>query len=165
MTPTSANKNLIEKTVEILNKGNKIVILVGQGALNTSEEVITVAQKLNAPMIKAMLGKGVVPDDHPYSLGGIGFLGAESSSDAMSESDMLFMIGTSFPYMEYLPRPGRVIGIQIDIKPEKIGLRYPVKIVLIGDSKQVLSDLIPLLYDRRTDRHVNNTSEGFLRSK
>lgn len=112
-----------------------------------------------------MLGKAVVPDDHPYSLGGIGFLGTEPSSDTMSESDTLFMIGTSFPYIEYLPRPGQATGIQIDIKPEKIGLSYPVKIGLIGDSKQVLSDLIPLLYDRRTDRHVNNTSEGFPRSK
>jgi pyruvate dehydrogenase (quinone)/pyruvate oxidase len=133
--------------------------------LNASEEVIAVAQKLNAPIIKAMLGKAVIPDDHPYSLGGIGFLGTEPSSDAMSESDTLFMIGTSFPYIEYLPRPGQAIGIQIDIKPEKIGLRYPVKIGLIGDSKQVLLDLIPLLYDRRIDNHKNNTSEEFLRSK
>jgi pyruvate dehydrogenase (quinone)/pyruvate oxidase len=165
VTPISADKNLIEKTAEILNKGNKIVILAGQGALNASEEVITVAQKLNAPIIKAMLGKAVVPDDHPYSLGGIGFLGTEPSSDAMSESDTLFMIGTSFPYIEYLPRPGQATGIQIDIKPEKIGLRYPVKIGLIGDSKQVLLDLIPLLNDRRVDRYSNNTSEQFLRSK
>ena len=165
VTPASADKKQIEKTAEILNKGNKIVILVGQGALNASEEVIAVAQKLNAPIIKAMLGKAVVPDDHPYSLGGIGFLGTEPSSDAMSESDTLFMIGTSFPYIEYLPRPGQAIGIQIDIKPEKIGLRYPVEIGLIGDSKQVLSDLIPLLYDRRTDEYNNDTSKEFLRSK
>ena len=165
VTPASADKKQIEKTAEILNKGNKIVILVGQGALNASEEVIAVAQKLNAPIIKAMLGKSVVPDDHPYSLGGIGFLGTEPSSDAMSESDTLFMIGTSFPYIEYLPRPGQATGIQIDIKPEKIGLRYPVKIGLIGDSKQVLSDLIPLLYDRRTDEYNNDTSKEFLRSK
>ena len=113
----------------------------------------------------AELLRAVVPDDHPYSLGGIGFLGTEPSSDAMSESDTLFMIGTSFPYIEYLPRPGQAIGIQIDIKPEKIGLRYPVEIGLIGDSKQVLSDLIPLLYDRRTDEYNNDTSKEFLRSK
>jgi pyruvate dehydrogenase (quinone)/pyruvate oxidase len=111
-----------------------------------------------------MLGKAVVPDDHPYSMGGIGFLGTEPSSDAMSECDTLFMIGTSFPYIEYLPKPGQATGIQIDIKPEKIGLRYPVKIGLIGDSKQVLSDLIPLLNDRRMDGHTNDTSEEFLKS-
>jgi pyruvate dehydrogenase (quinone) len=163
--PISADILMIKKAAEILNNGKKIIILVGQGALNSSEEVITAAQKLNAPIIKAMLGKAVVPDDHPYTLGGIGFLGTEPSSDAMAESDTLFMIGTSFPYIEYLPRPGQAVGIQIDIKPEKIGLRYPVKIGLIGDSKQVLSQLIPLLRDRRTTNIDNDPSLEFLKSK
>ncbi|MDW0205067.1 MAG: thiamine pyrophosphate-binding protein [Nitrososphaeraceae archaeon] len=163
--PISADILMIKKAAEILNNGKKIIILVGQGALNASEEVITAAQKLNAPIIKAMLGKAVVPDDHPYTLGGIGFLGTEPSSDAMAESDTLFMIGTSFPYIEYLPRPGQAAGIQIDIKPEKIGLRYPVKIGLIGDSKQVLSQLNPLLRDRRTTNIDNDPSLEFLKSK
>lgn len=163
--PISADIRMIKKAAEILNNGKKIIFLVGQGALNASEEVITAAQKLNAPIIKAMLGKAVVPDDHPYTLGGIGFLGTEPSSDAMAESDTLFMIGTSFPYIEYLPRPGQAAGIQIDIKPEKIGLRYPVKIGLIGDSKQVLSQLIPLLRDRRTTKIDNDPSLEFLKSK
>ena len=163
--PTSADKKLIGKTADILNNGKKIVILVGQGALHASEEVIAAAEKLNAPIIKAMLGKAVIPDDHPYSLGGIGLLGTEPSSDAMSETDTLFMVGTSFPYIEYLPKPGQAIGIQIDIKPEKIGLRYPVRIGLIGDSKQVLSELIPLLHDRRTERNDNDPSIQFLKSK
>jgi len=163
--PTSADRKSIEKTAEILNKGKKIVILVGQGALHASDEVIAAAEKLNAPIIKAMLGKAVIPDDHPYSLGGIGLLGTEPSSDAMSETDTLFMVGTSFPYIEYLPKPGQAIGIQIDIKPEKIGLRYPVRIGLIGDSKQVLSELIPLLHDRRTERNDNDPSIQFLKSK
>jgi pyruvate dehydrogenase (quinone) len=163
--PISADMLMIKKAAEILNNGKKIVMLVGQGALNASEEVIIAAQKLNAPIIKAMLGKAVVPDDHPYTLGGIGFLGTEPSSDAMTESDTLFMIGTSFPYIEYLPRPGQAVGIQIDIKPEKIGLRYPVKIGLIGDSKQVLSQLIPLLTDRRTTNVDNDPSLEFLKSK
>ena len=165
VAPISADILMIEKAAEILNNGEKIVILVGQGALNASEEVVTAAQKLNAPIIKAMLGKAVVPDDHPYTLGGIGFLGTEPSSDAMAESDTLFMIGTSFPYIEYLPRPGQAAGIQIDIKPEKIGLRYPVKIGLIGDSKQVLSQLLPLLRDRRTTSIDNDPSLEFLKSK
>ncbi len=165
VAPISADILMIQKAAEILNNGKKIVILVGQGALNASDEVITAAQKLNAPIIKAMLGKAVVPDDHPYTLGGIGFLGTEPSSDAMAESDTIFMIGTSFPYIEYLPRPGQAAGIQIDIKPEKIGLRYPVKIGLIGDSKQVLSQLIPLLRDRRTRNIDNDPSLEFLKSK
>jgi pyruvate dehydrogenase (quinone) len=163
--PTSADRKLIEKTADILNDGKKIVILVGQGALHASEEVIAAAEKLNAPIIKAMLGKAVIPDDHPYSLGGIGLLGTEPSSDAMSETDTLFMVGTSFPYIEYLPKPGQAIGIQIDIKPEKIGLRYPVRIGLIGDSKQVLSELIPLLHDRRIGRNDYDPSIQFLKSK
>jgi len=163
--PTSADRKLIEKTAEILNNGKKIVILVGQGALHASDEVIATAEKLNAPIIKAMLGKAVIPDDHPYSLGGIGLLGTEPSSDAMSETDTLFMVGTSFPYIEYLPKPGQAIGIQIDIKPEKIGLRYPVRIGLIGDSKQILSELIPLLHDRRTGGNDNDPSAQFLKSK
>ena len=165
VAPISADRLMIEKAAEILNNGKKIVMLVGQGALNASEEVITTAQKLNSPIIKAMLGKAVVPDDHPYTLGGIGFLGTEPSSDAMAESDTLFMIGTSFPYIEYLPRPGQAVGIQIDIKPEKIGLRYPVKIGLIGDSKQVLSQLIPLLIDRRSRSMDIDPSLEFLESK
>jgi pyruvate dehydrogenase (quinone) len=163
--PTSADRKSIEKTAEILNNGKKIVILVGQGALHASDEVIAAGEKLNAPIIKAMLGKAVIPDDHPYSLGGIGLLGTEPSSDAMSETDTLFMVGTSFPYIEYLPKPGQAIGIQIDIKPEKIGLRYPVRIGLIGDSKQILSELIPLLHDRRTGGNDNDPSAQFLKSK
>ena len=164
VSPTSPDIKLIEKTTEILNDGKKIVILVGQGALLSSDEVIAAAEKLNAPIVKAMLGKAVIPDDHPYSLGGIGILGTEPSSDAMAECDTLFMIGTSFPYIEYLPKPGQAIGIQIDIKPEKIGLRYPVRIGLIGDSKKVLSELLPLLRDR-TKENDNEQSVQFLKSK
>ena len=142
------DKRLIEKAAQILNKGNKIVILVGQGALNASREVLKVAEKLNAPIIKSLLGKAVVPDDHPLSLGGIGMLGTDPSSDAMKETDTLLMIGTSFPYMEYLPKPGQATGIQIDVKAEKIGLRYPIQIGLVGDSKTVLLELLPLLNNK-----------------
>jgi pyruvate dehydrogenase (quinone) len=107
--------------------------------------------------VKALLGKAVVPDDSPYSIGGIGLLGTEPASDAMSEADTLFMIGTSFPYIDYLPRPGQAKGIQIDIKQEKVGMRYPVDIGLVGDSKLTLSALIPLL--------LQKTNLEFLKSK
>jgi pyruvate dehydrogenase (quinone)/pyruvate oxidase len=160
------NKRLIEKAAQILNRGNKIVILVGQGALNASKEVLAVAEKLNAPIIKALLGKAVVPDDHPLSLGGIGMLGTDPSSDAMKETDTLLMIGSSFPYMEYLPKPGQAKGIQIDIKSEKIGLRYPIEIGLVGDSKTVLSELLPLLNNKKgtnnniiKNNHKNNKND------
>src|ERR671930_609089 len=148
---------LIEKAANILNSGEKVVILAGQGAIGAGEELIAVAQKLGAPIIKALLGKAVIPDDSPYSTGGIGLLGTTPSSDAMSETDTLFMIGTSFPYIEYLPKPGQARGIQIDIKPEKIGLRYPVEVGLLGDSKLTLSELLPLL------RQKNDVE--FLKSK
>jgi len=152
------DKKLIEKAAKVLNKGNKIVILVGQGALHASKEVLLVAQKLHSPIIKSLLGKAVVPDDHPLSLGGIGMLGTDPSSDAMKEADTLLMIGTSFPYMEYLPKPGQATGIQIDVKPEKIGLRYPIEIGLVGDSKIVLSELFPLLTNRNGKNHYSSSS-------
>ena len=142
---TIPSRSLIEKAAEILNAGNRVVILVGQGALGAGEEVIAVAEKLGAPIVKALLGKAVIPDDSPYTTGGLGLLGTTPSSDAMSEADTLLMVGTSFPYIEYLPKPGQARGIQIDIKPEKIGLRYPVEIGLVGDSKLILSALLPLL--------------------
>ncbi len=161
ISETIPSQSLIEKAANILNSGNKVVMLVGQGALGAGKEVIAVAEKLAAPVVKALLGKAVIPDDNPYSLGGIGLLGTEPSSDAMSEADTLLMIGTSFPYIEYLPKPGQARGIQIDIKPDKIGLRYPIEIGLVGDSKLILSALLPLIRDKRDD---NNSSE-FLKSK
>jgi pyruvate dehydrogenase (quinone) len=142
---TIPSRSLIERAAQILNTGNRVVILVGQGALGAGEEVIAIAEKLGAPIVKALLGKAVIPDDNPYTTGGIGLLGTTPSSDAMSEADTLLMIGTSFPYIEYLPKPGQARGIQIDIKPEKIGLRYPVEIGLVGDSKLILSAMLPLL--------------------
>ena len=154
---TIPSHSLIEKAASVLNAGSRIVILVGQGALESGDEVVAVAEKLDAPVVKALLGKAVIPDDNQYSLGGLGLLGTTPSSDAMNEADTLLMVGTSFPYVEYLPKPGQAIGIQIDIKAEKIGLRYPVEIGLVGDSKLILSELLPLLRQKY--------DLGFLNSK
>ena len=90
-------------------------------------------------MSKHLLGKAVIPDIHPVSIGGLGLLGTDPASDAMSEADTLLMIGTSFPYIDYLPKPGQAKGVQIDIKADKIGLRYPVKVGLVGDSKTYIN--------------------------
>ncbi len=139
---------LLRKAANILNEGKKIVILVGQGALDASDEVVTICKRLNAPVVKALLGKAVISDYNPYNLGGIGMLGTSPASDAMNEADTILMIGTSFPYIDYLPKPGQARGIQIDILPERIGLRYPVDIGLVGDSKQTLNSLIPLINKR-----------------
>ena len=156
---TVPDRGLLEGAANILNSGKKIVLLVGQGALSAGEEVIQVAKKLEAPVVKALLGKAVIPDEHPICIGGLGLLGTEPATDAMNEADTLLMIGTSFPYIDYLPKPGQARGIQIDIKPNNIGLRYPVEIGLVGDSKLVLSELLPLLQQR------GETERGFLKSK
>src|SRR5215217_7468990 len=145
------NSELLQRAANILNAGEKVVILVGQGALAASDEVIAVCQRLGAPVIKALLGKAVVPDDSSYSLGGIGLLGTEPATDAMNEADTLLMVGTSFPYIDYLPKPGQAKGIQIDIIPERIGLRYPVEIGLVGDAKLTLAALLPLLNEKHND--------------
>ncbi|MGD9535300.1 MAG: thiamine pyrophosphate-dependent enzyme [Candidatus Nitrosocosmicus sp.] len=142
---------LLSKAADILNEGEKIVILVGQGALDAGNEVISICERLNAPVVKALLGKAVISDYSPFSLGGIGMLGTTPASDAMNEADTLLMIGTSFPYIDYLPKPGQAKGIQIDIVPERIGLRYPVDIGLIGDAKQTLKALIPMLRIRQKE--------------
>lgn len=171
--PALPDRKLLEKAASILNAGTKVVLLVGQGALGAGDEVLEVAEKLDAPIIKALLGKAVIQDDHPYCLGVLGMLGTEPASDAMKEADTLFMIGTSFRYIEYLPRPGQARGIQIDIKPEKIGLRYPVEVGLVGDSKTILSELYPLLTNKgRKNDEINSitnnysiTNSQFLRSK
>jgi pyruvate dehydrogenase (quinone) len=156
---TVPDRGLLENAANILNSGRKIVLLVGQGALSAGDEVIQVAEKLEAPVVKALLGKAVIPDDHPVCIGGLGLLGTEPATDAMNEADTLLMVGTSFPYIDYLPKPGQARGIQIDIKPNNIGLRYPVEIGLVGDSKLVLSELLPLLQQR------SETERGFLKSK
>jgi pyruvate dehydrogenase (quinone)/pyruvate oxidase len=107
------------------------------------------------------LDKAVVPDEHPHCLGGIGMLGTSPSVEAMNEADTLIMIGTSFPYIDYLPKPGQARGIQIDIKPERIGLRYPVEVGLVGDSNMALSKLLPLLAEKQTE----SIQSDFLKSR
>ena len=156
---TVPDRGLLEDAANILNSGKKIVLLVGQGALSAGDEVIQVAEKLEAPVVKALLGKAVISDDHPVCIGGLGLLGTEPATDSMNEADTLLMVGTSFPYIDYLPKPGQARGIQIDIKPNNIGLRYPVEIGLVGDSKLVLSELLPLLKQR------SETERGFLKTK
>jgi pyruvate dehydrogenase (quinone)/pyruvate oxidase len=146
-----ARKDDLQKAASVLNSGKKIAILAGAGALNATEELEQLAEILAAPIIKPLLGKNSVPDDSPYTTGGIGLLGTKPSQEAMEECDTLFMIGTSFPYIEYYPRPGDAKAVQIDIDPARIGLRYPVEVGLAGDSRQTLKSLIPLLM-RKGDR-------------
>ena len=135
----------LEHAADILNRGKKIVILAGQGALQATQELEEVAEILGAPIVKALLGKAAVPDDSPYTTGGIGLLGTEPSQDALEDCDTLFMIGTSYPYIEFLPEPGSVKCVQIDIDPQRISLRHPADVGLVGDARNCLRSLIPLL--------------------
>ncbi|TPW26281.1 thiamine pyrophosphate-requiring protein [Pararhizobium mangrovi] len=141
----------LEAAADILNAGEKVGIVVGAGALNAGDEVAAVAEALGAGVAKALLGKAVLPDDTPYVTGQMGLLGTKPSWDLMKECDTLLMIGSGFPYSEFLPEEGKAKGVQIDIAPRMLSLRYPMDVNLVGDAKETLSDLLPLL-QRKSDR-------------
>jgi pyruvate dehydrogenase (quinone) len=147
---TPAQEDL-QRAADVLNAGNKVAILVGAGALGASTEVMQVAELLGAGVAKALLGKAVLPDDLPYVTGSIGLLGTRPSWNMMNECDTLLMIGSSFPYGEFLPKEGQARGVQIDIDGRMLSLRYPMEVNLIGDSQQALRALIPLL-QQKSDR-------------
>ncbi len=128
-----------------------MAVLAGQGALGATDELEQLAERLAAPIAKPLLGKAAVPDDSPYTTGGIGLLGTKPSQEALERCDTLLMVGTSFPYIEYLPKPGQARCVQIDLDPAAIGLRYDVDMPLVGDSQRTLQALLPLL-QRKEDR-------------
>ena len=140
----------IEDAAQILNDGKKVAILAGRGALGAGKQLEQVAETLGAPIVKALLGKSCVPDDSPYTTGGIGLLGTLPSEEAMEECDTLLIVGASFPYIEFYPKPGDAKCVQIDIDPVRIGLRYPTDVALVGDSAETLTALIPRL--KKKDR-------------
>lgn len=135
----------LKKAADLLNQGRKIAILAGRGALNATDELLQLAETLQAPIVKPLLGKAAVPDDSIYTTGGIGLLGTAPSQEALEECDTLLMVGTSFPYIEFMPKPGKARAVQIELNPARIGLRYPVEVGLVGDSKRTLEMLLPLL--------------------
>jgi pyruvate dehydrogenase (quinone) len=149
----------IEKAADILNGGKKVAILAGRGALDATDELEKTAELLGAPIIKALLGKGAVPDDSPYTTGGIGLLGTKPSQEAMEDCDTVLIVGSSFPYIEFMPKPGQAKGVQIELDPKRIGLRYPVEVGLVGDSGSCLRELIPLLR-RKEDRSFLNAAQA-----
>lgn len=141
----------LRRAAEVLNAGSKVAILIGAGARGTADEVVQVAETLGAGVAKALLGKDVLPDDLPFVTGAIGLLGTAPSSDMMNGCDTLLMIGTGFPWAEFLPPDGQARAVQIDIAPEMLGLRYPVEVNLHGDAGETLRALLPLL-DHNEDR-------------
>ena len=146
----------------VLNAGKKVAILAGAGALHAGTEIVAVADRLGAGIAKALLGKMVVPDDLPNVTGAIGLLGTAPSWKLMEDCDTLLMVGSSFPYSEFLPKPGKARGVQIDIDPRQLGLRYPMEINLVGDARLTLQRLLPLL-KAREDRDWRDTIESNVR--
>ena len=142
-------KDDLQRAAEVLNAGKKVAILVGAGALHATDEVIQIADKLGAGVAKALLGKAALPDDLPWVTGSIGLLGTKPSWDLMTECDTFLMIGSGFPYSEFLPKEGSARGVQIDIEPEMLSLRYPMEVNLCGDSKATLRALLPMIEEKK----------------
>jgi pyruvate dehydrogenase (quinone) len=155
------NDGQLRQAAEVLNSGRKVAILVGAGALDATDEVIAIAQKLNAGVAKALLGKAALPDDLPWVTGSIGLLGTKPSYDMMTHCDTLLMIGSGFPYSEFLPKEGDARGVQIDIKADMLSLRYPMEVNLVGDSAETLRALLPLI-EQKKDRWWRERIEGWV---
>jgi pyruvate dehydrogenase (quinone) len=141
----------LRRAADVLNAGSRVAMLVGQGALHATDEVIEVAELLGAGVAKALLGRAAVPDDVPFVTGAVGLLGTKPSWDLMTGCDTLLVVGSSFPYSEFLPEEGQARGVQIDIDGRMLGLRYPMEVNLVGDSKETLRALARLL-ERKADR-------------
>jgi pyruvate dehydrogenase (quinone) len=141
----------LRQAADVLNSGNRVAMLVGAGALGATDEIIAVADHLGAGVAKALLGKAVLPDDLPFVTGAIGLLGTRPSWNLMNGCDTLLMVGSSFPYSEFLPKPGQARGVQIDIDGRMLSIRYPMEVPLVGDSAPTLRALLPLLR-RKEDR-------------
>ena len=152
----------LRRAADVLNSGERVAMLIGAGALQATDEVISVAQKLNAGCAKALLGKAALPDDLPWVTGSIGFLGTEASYKMMMECDTLFMVGSGFPYSEFLPKEGQARGVQIDIKADMLSIRYPMEVNLVGDAKETLLALEPLLRQKNDDTAWRAKVEGYV---
>jgi pyruvate dehydrogenase (quinone) len=141
----------LQAAADVLNRGEKVAMLVGAGALHATDEIISVADALGAGVAKALLGKAAVPDDVPFCTNTIGLLGTRPSWEMMRDCDTLLMVGTSFPYSDFLPKEGQARAVQIDLMGEMLSLRYPIDVPLVGDSRETLRELLPLL-KRKQDR-------------
>jgi pyruvate dehydrogenase (quinone) len=157
LMPTEAD---LRAAANVINAGKKVAILVGRGAIGCGDLVTQLANRVNGPVAKALLGKAVVPDDSPVTTGGIGLLGTAPSQDAMRACDTLVIIGSSFPYMEFLPKPGQAKCVQIDVDGARIGLRYPADVGLVGDCRRVLESLLPLVQEKPDKSFLETAQKG-----
>jgi pyruvate dehydrogenase (quinone)/pyruvate oxidase len=147
--PALPRENDLQAMADVLNAGEKIAILAGAGALHAREELLATAERLAAPIVKTLSGKAAVPDDSPYTTGGIGLLGTKPSEELMDSIDTLFMVGTNFPYTKHLPPGGKVRVVQVDADPTRSGARLPTEVPVVGDAKETLAALLPLLTTRQ----------------
>ncbi len=145
------SRDHLQAAADLLNAGTQVAILAGRGCLGARNEVLQLAEKVGGVIVKPLLGKAVVPDDSPFTTGGLGLLGTAPSQDAMQACDTLLIAGSSFPYMEFLPKPGQAKCVQVDVDPTRIGLRYPADVGLVGDCRRVLEALLPMIR-AKTDR-------------
>ena len=153
--------SVMERAADLINAGSKIAILAGRGCLGAKSEILQLAETLGAPIVKPLLGKGVVPDDHPLTTGGIGLLGTAPSQEVLEACDTLIIAGSSFPYLEFYPKPGQARAVQIDLDASRIGLRYPAEVGLVGQCWDVLRALLPLL-KHRADRTFLTEAQGWM---
>ena len=158
LSPVVPDAAGLRRAADVLNAGERVAMLVGAGALRATDEVIAVAERLGAGVAKALLGKAAVPDDVPFCTGSIGLLGTKASWDLMQGCDTLLMVGSGFPYTEFLPKAGQARGVQIDIDPGMLGLRYPMEVNLVGDATATLRALLPLL-EPKPDQSWRETIE------
>ena len=154
------NERDLARAADILNEGKRVAILCGRGAIGAAAELEQAAEALGAPIVKALLGKCAVPDSSPYTTNTIGLLGTKPSQEALEECDTLLMVGTSFPYLEFMPKPDQARAVQIELDPKRIGLRYPVEVGLIGDSRRSLQMLLPLLQRKSERRFLEKAQKG-----
>ena len=149
----------VDRAASVLDDCQRVVILAGRGALGATEELEEAAEVLGAPIVKALLGKAAVPDDSPYTTGGIGLLGTRPSHNALEACDGLLIVGSSFPYIEFLPRPGQARCVQIDVDATRIGLRYPAEVGIVGDSREALTALVPQLRHHEDRSFLENAQK------
>jgi pyruvate dehydrogenase (quinone)/pyruvate oxidase len=152
--------DMLQRAADILNKAEKPFILAGRGAIGATQELLAVAERLQAPIGKPLLGKESVPDENPFTTGGVGLLGTKPSQEAFESCDTLLIIGSSFPYIEFYPKPGQARAVQVELDPKRVGLRYPVEVGLVGDSKRVLSELLPLLKKNDSGKFLESAQKS-----
>ena len=153
------DREQLQRAADILSEAKRPFILAGRGALGARRELEEMAERLKAPVGMPLLGKGAIPDRSPYSTGGVGLLGTAPSQKALEECDTLLIVGSTFPYIEFYPRPGEARGVQIELDPKRVGLRFPVEAGLVGDSRRVLAELLPLVKPRDDDSFLKSAQE------